>query len=297
MGSSHSHSHRQVEPFINGANSFGHELDKKGIEYVQASLGITHGEKAGILSWWKHFFSRLTRSGKVHTHDETLTPEIQHLNSILTNDTFDSDCDTSLSFINQYSAENEYLSARDTPSQEGPKSYEAYILVANDSSHIDRMNSPNDRHPTKTENGVSSSQRSRSPALPYVKMKRRCLLTSSTASDPELEEISIAHAEVMYTRATWRMYERITSSRTKATVVNQRFCLPTALPMDSREGKNQRFQKLPHRKHDHYGRGTIDTETSLRHVNFIEDEAQDDQILGSSLSVDRHHTCFEMDHD
>jgi len=280
MGSSHSHSHQQIKPVIVGSDSFGRELNIKNIEYVQASLEITHGTKTGILTWWKHLLSRLTQLESMHSNDGTLTPEIQRLNSLLTNDTFDSDCDTPLSFMNQYSSENGHLSAQGKARREESKSNETYVLVANNSSRTDRIIDSNGRRPTRNEHGTSSSKRSQSPA---VNMKRKGLLTSNGVPDPELEEISIAHAEIVYSRATWRMYERITSSRTASAVAHQRFCLPAALPLTcgDTDERYQCSQKLPHY------RSMIDTGTSMLH----------DQILGSNMSVDRHHTCFEMDHD
>lgn len=280
MGSSYSHSHQQVKPVIVGSDSFGRELDNKNIENVKASLEITHGTKTGIFTWWKHLLSRLTPLARMHSNDGTLTPKIQRLDSILTNETFDSDNDTPFSSMNHHSSENDHLSAQGKHRKEGSKSNETWVLVANNSSPIDRIIASNGRRPTKNEHGTSSSKRSQSPA---VNMKRKGLLTSDGVPDPKLEEISIARAELVYSRATWRMYERITSSRTAAAVAHQRFCLPAVLPLTcgDTEERYQCSQKLSHHK------SITDTGTSMLH----------DQILGCDMSVDRHHICFEMDYD
>lgn len=57
--------------------------------------------------------------------------------------------------------------------------------------------------------------RSRSPALPLTRPKSNLHLAyaSNDILDPKEEELTIANAEIMYAKATWRMYERITNAR------------------------------------------------------------------------------------
>jgi len=319
MGSSHSQSklkeHRKVKPFCDGSNSFRRVSDGKGIEYLQASLGEVHKKETnsqketGIVSWWKHLISRLTRSGNTRTLDGSLTPETHRLDSILTNIACDSDGETSLPSMipHQRCSVNKYNAAQRKPDQQGTNNCESYVLIANDSPNNSSnigLNIRNGRPPTDNDNGVSSRHRSRSPTPPYVKTSHKPSFTDR-GNDTELEEVCIAQAEVMYTKATWRMYERITSFRTATAVSNQRFCVPavqprsdvnTALPPTEERGLC--FQRLqPYHQHahlEHYDTQITDSETLTQH---LEEAARDDQISRSGLSVDSHHICFEMDQD
>mmetsp|Transcript_7093 Transcript_7093/g.10165 ORF Transcript_7093/g.10165 Transcript_7093/m.10165 type:complete len:297 (+) Transcript_7093:331-1221(+) len=63
--------------------------------------------------------------------------------------------------------------------------------------------------------------RSRSPALPFQRAKKKSAYCTNDFSDPEEEEVTIAQAEKMYARCTWRMYERIMSARSSGGLVCQ----------------------------------------------------------------------------
>lgn len=303
-----------MKRFCSGSKASGRVLDAKGLKYVQVSLGEVNEKKTnsqketGIVSWWKHLISRLTRSGNIRTLDGSLTPETQHLDSILTSNTCDSDGDVSVSSVISHQHANKYLTARLKLNQQRSNTFESFVLVSNDSgsnsSHIGLNISSGDQ-PTENDTGASSRHRSRSPALPCVKTNQNPSFATRGMNNPEVEEVCIAQAEVMYTKATWRMYERITSYRTATAITNQRFSLPavqprtdvdTALPLI--EGRDPCFRRpMPYQQHTHleyYDTQPTDTEPSLQHS---EEEAQYDNISGPGLSVDSHHVCFEMDQD
>jgi len=67
------------------------------------------------------------------------------------------------------------------------------------------------------DHDTSPKHRSQSPALPCLPPKKRPQFGSyNNLYIHEDDEHSIAHAELMYTQATWRMYNRIMKARTKA---------------------------------------------------------------------------------
>lgn len=320
MGSSHSQSkqkdHQQVKPFCSGPKSFGRVLDAKGIEYVQVSLGEvkekeTNSQKEiGIVTWWKHLISRLTRSGNIRAPNGSLTPETQHLDSILTSSTCDSDGDISVPSMisHQHCNANKYLGARRNLNEQVPNNIESYVLVrnypSNNASHT-ALVPPNGEPLTNNEFSTSLGHRPHSPALHYVNTNYNPYFTARITNNPEIEEVSIAQAEAMYTKATWRMYERITSFRMASALSNQRFCLPDVQPrsevdisLPPSEERGPCFQKpLRHDQHEHleyYDTQITSTGTYLQHP---EEGAHDGKISGSGLNVDSHHICFEMDQD
>ena len=77
-------------------------------------------------------------------------------------------------------------------------------------------------HPHNCEGDYNPPQptryRSRSPALPCMppKTKKHYGHCDNIIYDQD-DEYSLAHAELMYSQATWRMYDRIMSARKKAT--------------------------------------------------------------------------------
>lgn len=315
MGSSHSQpklkANRQVKPFQNGRKSCRRVqrrvLDNKGIQYVHESFAGSHGRDVSILSWWKHLFARLTQPGSIQLYDGTSTPETQNLDSSPENCTYGEDFNSTPSFMinnQQRNAVCGYFSARCKPDQHGLTNFDSHVSrdsdLRNDSSYGDQINGAHYQQYTEIDNNTSSSESLYSSARPHIKPEQKCISTSTCIRDPEPEEISIAQAEVMYSEATWRMYKRITRSRTATAIANQRFCIPNAVPRSDGDGecspKNNRgslFQKLPQYHHADYDAKITDGGS----CTCSKEELQNDLICCSDLSVDRHHICFEMDQD
>lgn len=284
---------RQVKPCPNGCNRCAHirVLDNKSAQHSQNSLGESKRKVDGILSWWNNLFSLLTKSIDIQSHDGTSTPETQHSNPSLSpkNCTCGRYCgntSTSTATNRQYNIVNEYLNARCNPNQQRVAKTDSHILetsyLRNNSSYDGRVDATYYQQPTEIDNTVTSRC---SPYSTHAISEQKS--TYACIRNPEPEEISIAQAEVMYRQATWRMYERITLSRAAAAVTKQRFCLPNVL----HESVNDVYPE--------------DQQATVRHCDskiaetgpFSEERFQHDLILGSSLSVDRHHICFDMDHD
>lgn len=101
-------------------------------------------------------------------------------------------------------------------------------ISTNDSTHLQRQ-SPVTIDPTLVS---LPRDRSRSPALPCTRPnKKQSIYASNDVLDPKDEEITIANAEIMYAKATWRMYERITNARKAQLMARQhgiqRFHIPS----------------------------------------------------------------------
>jgi len=315
MGSSHSQPKlkvRQVKPFQNGRKSCRRVerrvLDNKDIQYVHESFAGSHGKDVSILSWWNHLFARLTQPGSIQLYDGTSTPETQNLDSSPENCTYDEDSNSTPSFMinnQQRNAVCGYLAAQCKPDQHGLTNFDSHVSgdsdLRNDSSYADQINGAHYQQYTEIDNDESSSKSPYSSVLPHVKPEQKCISTCTCIRNPEPEEISKAQAEVMYSEATWRMYKRITSSRTATAIANQRFSIPNAVPRSDGDSecspeydRGSLFQKLPQSDLRHYDAKITDAGTSL---TCSKEERQNDQICCSSLSVDRHHICFEMDQD
>lgn len=276
MGLSHSNPHHRakyqpVKIFHDGSNSTAHVSDDDSIECLQLSLYDPDRDvkEKGVLPWWKNLLSRLSRSRNSPT-------EINEENSL------NSDADTALSLTPPplYFTNNDYVHAQTKSIRLGLEKCECYTQGASDwgdsSSHMHGANGP-----IQTENENSTLIRnSPSPARPYVEAKQECIFVSDGISHPEPEVISIAEAEVMYTKATWRMYERITSSRTAAAITNEQFSIQNSLPPSDGD------IAFP----------PVGGKCSCGYM-VSEEILQDDQSTALSSSIDRHQICFEMDQD
>lgn len=283
MGLSHSKRHKakheHVKIYHDNTNCTAHVSDDDSIEYQQLTLYDSdnrHATDKSGLPWWRNLLSRLTRSRNMST-PEINTPHDSHETN-----SFDSDADTALSSTPppQYFTSNDYVQVPTESIRVGCEKCESFVIDAeewgNSSSYEPEVNGLN-----QTENEDSAlTRKSRSPARPYIQTKQECVFASDGINHPEPEEVSIAEAEFMYTKATWRMYERITSSRTAAAVANERFRMPNVLPPS-----NGNVAYSPTR------------EKCQRGCMAIEEMCQEDQTSGLGSSVDRHDICFEMDQD
>jgi len=279
MGLSHSSPHYQakyqpVKFFHDGSHSTARISDDDSIECLQLSLYDPDRDvkEKGILPWWKNLLSRLSRS-------RNRPAEINEENST---NSLDSDADTVLSLTPppQYFTNNDYVHAQTKSIRLGLEKCECYTQGANDwvisSSH---MHGATGQIQTETENSTLKTN-SPSPARPYVEDQQECIFVSDRISHPEPEVISIAEAEVMYTKATWRMYERITSSRTAKAIANEQF----------------NIQNEPPPSDGDIAFPPIRGKCSCGYM-VSEEILKDDQLTALGSSIDRHHICFEMDQD
>jgi len=280
MGLSHSIAfhHKTVH---NSPTSTAHFSDEDSIEYPQL---LPHGsdrrlKEKDVLPWWKSALSRLSpsRNRRIsYINSKVKTTTYQR-------NTYDSDADTTLSLTPppQHFTDDKYFRAQTESIRVGLENCDSYTLGLNEwgnsSSHVLEVNVPKQ---TESEDCILAKQ-SLSSARLCKQTKHKCILASDGINHPEPEAVSIAKAEIMYTKATWRMYERITSSRNDVAVTNEKFSIPNVILLSKND-----VASSPTGQMNKWGDTTS-----------CDEGLHDDEITELSSSVDRHHACFEMDQD
>jgi len=164
--------------------------------------------------------------------------------------------------------------------------------------HLNDCSKPIDKE-VIAQNGEHSASRrmSCSNAVPFPTTKKNPTNPDSHDVDPVLEDDSIAMAEYIYTKATWRMYDRIMAARIKAEEEKRKSQCYHSLPPICKVDKDHHISTIPPdltksvKSTYPIDEGTIDTVPMAFATEDADYDSSSSFLLGSSQS-----TCVEVKH-